>query len=52
MDWVTVAVRFSPGQTLEQRVRIPLEAWIFVRVSSKFVFSRVDRGLRQGWSFI
>jgi hypothetical protein len=41
---------FSPVQTLRSWVRILLEAWMSVRVSSVFVLSCVGSGLTTGWS--
>jgi hypothetical protein len=38
----------SPAQTLGSWVRISLETWMYLRVSSLFALSRV--ALRQGWS--
>jgi hypothetical protein len=41
---------FSPAQTLGSRIRIPVEALMYVRVSSVFVLSCVRSGLATGWS--
>jgi hypothetical protein len=35
----------SPAQTPGSCVRIPLEAWMYVRISSVFVLSWTGRGL-------
>jgi hypothetical protein len=37
----------SPAQTLGSWIRIPLEAWMFVSVSSVFVLSCIGAALRQ-----
>jgi hypothetical protein len=47
---VIVAVRSSPAHTYGSWRLIPLEAWMFVCVSSVFVLSCVGSGLATGWS--
>jgi hypothetical protein len=42
----------SSAQTLESRVRIPLEAWMCVYVYPVFVLSCVGSGLATGWSLV
>jgi hypothetical protein len=42
----------SLAWTLGSWVRIPLKAWIFVRVYSVFMLSCVGRGLATGWSLV
>jgi hypothetical protein len=39
---------FSHAETVGSWVRIPLEAWFFIRVSSLFVLSCVGSGLATG----
>jgi hypothetical protein len=38
----------SPAQTLGSRVRIPLEAWMYIRASSVLVLSCLGSGLATG----
>jgi hypothetical protein len=54
MESITVAASLwyetpSPAQTLKQWVRIPLETWKSLRVSSVFVLSCVGNGLVMDW---